>query len=281
MAKFIFITDTHIGALSSGYFEQQKYPERLTGILLMLEHWIQEAGDIDFIIHGGDMVEASSDELIQTAVDTMAQLSVPVYLCLGNHDFSDQSTTDKWLHKAPDFFVGNSSTYTIQVDEYLIHVLPTQYGDAPCLFPEQLEYLDTALDKYAKLPHIVVTHYPLFNVSPEQLGEKIQTPPTPASIALLKRVELFRNIPLLLCGHNHVNTNIRHCATQVVTCSSLIETPFEFKVIELKHEFVSMKTISLASSMSYIGDYNFNKTFVQGREIDRYFQNKLKDLNLQ
>ena len=44
-------------------------------------------GPVDFVLHGGDMIDSTREEHIDRAAE-MFRLSVPVYLCLGNHDLT-------------------------------------------------------------------------------------------------------------------------------------------------------------------------------------------------
>ena len=57
-----------------------------------------------------------------------------------------------------------------------------------------------------------------------------------------------------------------------VTVSAFTETPFDFKVFEIgKNGSVEMKTVNLASEVSFPTRYDFDKTYVQGRPCDRSF----------
>jgi 3',5'-cyclic-AMP phosphodiesterase len=280
MTKFIFITDTHIGASKTDYFEQQNYPEHLPEVIRELDRWIEAEGDIDFIIHGGDIVTEPTDKLISNAVDVFSQLSLPVYLCLGNHDMSTANSASRWLRDGSEFFPADLLTYTLKTAECLIHILPTQWGEVPyqsdgkgiepCLLPEQIQFINDALSRQAT--HLIVTHHPLLGMLFEQNGVSDCALLPPASLELLKNLKHRKNVPLVVAGHNHVNTIVHHDFTHSVTCSSLSETPFEFKVIEIQEDLLSVKTVSLASRIEFIGNYNFNKTFVQGRSVDRFLE---------
>ncbi|MDD2479120.1 MAG: metallophosphoesterase, partial [Victivallaceae bacterium] len=85
--KFLYIADTHLGGSdSAGYRQQERYLEYFEHLMAVFTQWIKQRGDIDFVIHGGDMVEDSSAENIVEAVRLFEQLPCPVYLALGNHD---------------------------------------------------------------------------------------------------------------------------------------------------------------------------------------------------
>ena len=61
MTKFVYIADSHVGAGETGYHQQPRYADRLPELIVLLDAWIQQNSDIDFVLHGGDMVDAVSD----------------------------------------------------------------------------------------------------------------------------------------------------------------------------------------------------------------------------
>ncbi len=73
-----------------------------------------------------------------------------------------------------------------------------------------------------------------------------------------------------------MNMNIEQEGVNFVTVSALSEVPFEFKVCEVTADRLSMFTVSLQDSLALEGCYDFNKTFVQGREKDRAFSRALR-----
>lgn len=85
MTRLLFISDTHLGAGPMGDQQQKGYPEMLSAILSALQETLRTEGRIDFVLHGGDMIDSTTDANLAGAMVTF-ELSVPVYLCLGNHD---------------------------------------------------------------------------------------------------------------------------------------------------------------------------------------------------
>lgn len=282
MSRFLYIADTHLGAPSSGFQQQPKYPDKLTEIVDALRIWILADGGIDFILHGGDMIEAISDESIRAAVD-LFNLPVPVHLCLGNHDLTSPDAMVRWMDLAPGFFPDQRPDYTINTDDCVIHVVPNHWDDSryhwsTCqdvnLAPEQIAWLRQQLDTNPHLPHILMTHSPVFPVPMEQTGLDAPFHPPPASFTETF-TELAAEHPHLRCvlgAHNHVHMRVRHEGVDYVTVSSLIETPFEFKIFEVTPESITMETIRLAESLDFEGRYDPALSFVQGRPIDRAFR---------
>lgn len=282
MARFIYITDTHYGASDSGYQQQKRYNEKLHEIVQLLEKWIQEDNNIDFILHGGDMVDSATEENIKGA-SRLFDLSVPVYLSLGNHDLTHKGALDIWLKEAPQFFIDNSPNFSIRAENMLLHVIPTQWEDVPYYWGtymnphfmdkqyEKLKHLNTTKKGFT---HILCTHCQLAGVPSEQTGYTEEYHPTEEFFykEVFNIINKNLDIRCVLSGHNHMNTYVEKDDIHFVTASSLVEVPFEFKLIEVTSSELSMSTISLDSKTSFKTIYNYNKTFVQGREKDRNFK---------
>jgi len=285
MARFIYITDTHYGAGDTGYQQQKRYHEKIEEVVQLLDKWIQEDNNIDFILHGGDMVDSATEENIKGA-SKLFNLSVPVYLCLGNHDLTHKDAVNIWLKEAPQFFIDNSPNFSIKAENLFIHIIPTQWGDTPyywgnCMNThfideqyEKLKYLNIVKENYI---HMLCTHCQLAGVPIQQTGYTEEHHPAQEIFykQVLNIIKNNSNIRCVLSGHNHINTCIEKDGIRLVTASSLSEVPFEFKLIEVSSSEVCMSTISLDSKTSFKSLYNYNKTFVQGREKDRNFKIKL------
>lgn len=281
MTKFLYIADTHIGADSTGYQQQKKYPEQLTEIMKALRAYIAVNNDIDFVLHGGDMIESTTDENILAAVETF-DLPVPVYLCLGNHDLTESNAVDRWLNLAPHFFVNGSPNYTIESEYCITHVLPSHWGEKPFFWDnvqrpnfscEQVEFLSRGLSVRTDLPHIILTHSPVFGLSVEQTGlsEPYHSPISSFTEEMISIVEKHKSIKCVLGAHNHINMRVDVGGVEFVTVSSLIEVPFEFKLFEVTPQRIEMKTVGLHSLFN--AEYDIKKSYVQGRYIDRSFSN--------
>jgi len=282
MTKFLYIADTHLGADSTGYQQQKKYPERLPEIMQALGEYIAVNNDIDFVLHGGDMIESTTDDNILAAVETF-DLPVPVYLCLGNHDLTESNAVDRWLKLAPHFFVNGSPNYTIETENCIIHVLPSHWGDAlffwdnvqrPHFSCEQVEFLSNGLSVKTELPHILSTHSPVFGLPIEQTGlsEPLHRPTPSFAEEMISIVERHKSIKCVLGAHNHMNMRVDFGGVEFVTVSSMIEVPFEFKVFEVSPERIEMKTVGL-NALDFDAEYDIKKSYVQGRDIDRSFSN--------
>lgn len=281
MSRFLVIADTHFGAPSTGFQQQPKVPEKLPEILDALRNWILDDGGIDFILHAGDMVEASSDDSLRSAVD-LFNLPVPVYLCLGNHDLTAPDAMARWMERAPVFFPNGRPEFTLTRVDCVIHVAPNHWDESRYhwttrqdvnLSPDQITRLRQQLQNRPDLPHLLMTHSPVFAVPVEQTGLDAPFHPPLASFTetFTGLAAEHRNLRCVLGAHNHVNMRVRCAGVDYVTVSSLIETPFEFKVFDVTPDSITMETVSLADRLDFEGRYDPAMSFVQGRPIDRAF----------
>lgn len=281
MTRFVYIADTHLGATEDGYHQQPRYAERLPTLLIALGAWIQAQGDIAFVLHGGDMVDQATSTTLSAARE-MFRLSIPVYLCLGNHDLTVPDAVTLWLREAPGFFPDQRLTYSLTLPDCVIHVVPTQWcatpffwveEQTPHFLAEQRAYLATALECHTDRRHLLCTHSEVLGVSPEQTGlaEPIHAP-LPAFTQMI--FALTRTYPQLcgvLSAHNHINTHSVQGNADLITVSALTETPFEFKVFTVTATEFTMETVNLLPVVEFKAAYNFDKTYVQGRHKDRVF----------
>jgi DNA repair exonuclease SbcCD nuclease subunit len=284
MTRFIFITDTHIGARDQGYHQQPRYTDFLPLLMQNLKAWIRSDSRIDFVLHGGDIVDAVSIETIKAAC-SIFDLQVPLYLCLGNHDMLHPHAEEMWLEYGERFFPEGKLNYTLSFEEVVLHVMPTYWGEKPYFWdghqprPEfhrdQEQYLRAALSTDQQKPHVLCTHSEIAAVPIDQTGFKqpYHAPTSSFTDTVAVWVQAYPNIRCVLSGHNHINTCVRfwQSGTYAVTSSAFSETPFEFKVLEITKRHMKMHTESLLQLCRLDADYDFNKVFVQGRLKDRIF----------
>lgn len=291
MTKFIFLSDSHVSMPGGhmAYTQQKSYVHKIKDILLCLDDWIKGEGDIDFVLHGGDMINDTNTD-ISLARD-LFNLSVPVYLCLGNHDLTVENGFELfWLKEAPEFFLDSSPNFTIHSGNTLVHVIPNQWETdkpyfwksslIPHYLPDQMKELAQKLEKYPNSIHFLTTHTSILGIPTDQTGlhfpyfESGQEF-TQKIMGFIKKYPQIRGV---FHGHTHLNALVKHkdVNTRFISASAFSESPFEFKVIEVTPSFITMKTYSLMDKVDFKVEYNFNKTFVQGRSIDRSFVDDLK-----
>ena len=280
MTRFIYLSDTHWGVDAPGYTMQASQPTMLPQLLDALGEWIGEHGPVDFVLHGGDMVDSTSAENIERAAEHF-QLPVPVYLCLGNHDLTRADAVDMWLDLAPQFFI-DSPNFTLETPDVLLHVVPNQWGSAPYFWngvqlphflPEQEVFLSTALKRRPDKVHVLSTHSPFCGVPIDQTGfdGPFHQPPLDFVERGRGLLHAHSHLHALLGAHSHINTCIAQGNGHFVTTSSFVEVPYDFKCVEIADGRLSMTTHSLDRSVDFCASYDYEKTFVQGRACDRAF----------
>ena len=280
MTRFIYLSDTHWGNNNPGYTMQHTQPNRLPELLAALEEWIKTHGTIDFILHGGDMIDSTNPKNIDFIAQAF-ELSVPVYLCLGNHDLTCENALEIWLDRAPHFFQG-AANFSIETSDCLLHVVPNQWGPMPYYWDglqephfsvEQEQFINNGLERDLRRVHILSTHSPFHGVPIEQSGFKniYHHPPqtfVERGHSLLKE---HHNLQCILGAHSHINTCIEQNGNYLITSSSFVEMPFDFKCINISEGQITMATHCLVDHIDDVGTnhYDFSKTFVQGRTCDR------------
>lgn len=280
--KFVYIADTHIGCREgAGYQMQRRYGGSYTLELFgVLADRVRQEGDVDFVLHGGDAVDEATPENLDLAKALFALMPCPVYLTLGNHDLTESGAREKWFEVAPELFPNGQTEASfvwggVRFDLLTSHWGKTKYfwnssePQIPWFSEEQLEVLRTGPTSPQR---VIISHAPPCGVPLEQTGyeKPIHSPEGDFENVVESLCATYAPV-LWLGAHNHMNLLSTVGKTHRVTCSSLTETPFEFKVFEIREGHVSMKTVSLRDQVSFTGPYDYTKRYVQGREIDREF----------
>jgi predicted phosphodiesterase len=265
-----------------GYHQQPPYPERVAQLLGLLDRWIREQGDIDFCLHGGDMINSSDGDNIRSARETF-DLAVPTYLCLGNHDLTTPDALEKWLSEAPRFFSDYRPEFSLELADCTVHVLPNHWEERlyywddrqePRFAEAQLAAVEARLAASPHKPHLLCTHCTVLGVPPEQTGFEApyHAPPPDFARAVTGLADRYPQLRCVLYGHSHLNMAAERRGVQYVSVSGLAETPFEFKVFEVAGGYLRMRTLNLWERIPFDAAYDWDKAFVQGRARDRGFQ---------
>jgi DNA repair exonuclease SbcCD nuclease subunit len=245
-----------------------------------LAQWIDERGNVDFIIHGGDIVDSGIPENISEAAKLFSKLSCPTYLALGNHDLTHEKSLKYWMQYASVFFINNKPDFCFTYDDIRFDIICSHWGKTPYLWnyeepqiPYFSEHQVEILNQNSKSENrILITHASVCGLPPEQTGLTVPLhAPEGDFHSRIKRLAGKYDYALILGAHTHMNLNVRLENTQYVTCSALTESPFEFKFFELEEGRMTMKTICLSDFVNFKYEYDFGKSYVQGRPCDRCF----------
>ncbi len=276
--KFLYLADTHLGGSDDqGYRQQNRYLSHIQELISGLKNWLETMGDIDFILHGGDMVDVGNPANIRQAAELFGGLGCPVYLALGNHDLSEAESYVDWMRYAPGFFPGGSGNFQLTCDGVNMVVLSAHWGETPYRWfidEPQIPYFDAAqLELLKDAADIIVSHAPPCGLPASQTGIDCELhPPKGDFLHRVGALARQARAKLVLGAHNHMNLHVERETTRLVTASAFTETPFEFKIIESDATgTIRMETVGLAAVMPFQTVYDFGKTYIQGRPCDRSF----------
>jgi hypothetical protein len=281
MTRFIYLADSHIGANPMGYHQQNAYPEHMTEIAAALTKMAGGLAPLDFVLHGGDMIDFTSKDNI-VAASRIFDVGLPVYLCLGNHDLTSDDALEQWLTHAPEFFPGASPDFSLITADCVIHVLPNQWGEKPFFWKDtqapaftkgQHAWLNERLASDSHKPQLLLTHSPVLGVPPQQTGfdHPFHAPPATFRDEVLGICGKCSTIRCVLGAHSHINTRERRDNVEFITVSALAEMPFEIKLFEVSAEAMSMTTMSLPLSLQRGFLYDSSRSYIQGTGEHRTF----------
>jgi len=276
--KFIYIADSHIGGSDeSGYRKQPRYLRYFQELIDSLGKYIKNRGDIDCIIHGGDMIDKTSPAAISMAVNFFDQLPCPTYLALGNHDLTTPDSIALWMQYAPQFFPDGKPDFRLIFSGVQLDCLACNWGEKPAFWnpqePQQPWLTTKQLTQISTLEEncftqLIITHSPVYGLPPEQHGGTgiLHAPAGNFNETIDK---CLNNTALVLGAHTHMNMCLAKNNCHFVTVAAFSETPFEFKLIEVTPQKLSMQTLQLSNQVSFSTEYDTKSAYVQGRQCDR------------
>ena len=109
------------------------------------------------------------------------------------------------------------------------------------------------------------------HLAPEQTGlDAPEHEPWPSfQAAVFEFIKGHPGIRCVLGGHNHTNTLGRVHNAVAVSVSAFVSTPFEFKIVEVSEDDLTVTTLDLFAEVGFEARYDLNRAFVQGRTCDR------------
>lgn len=281
--KIIYLTDTHIGAGTAGFQQQPRQMDRLDEIFQALKHFIH-SNDVELVIHGGDITNDGNSAQIRQAVEQMKMLEVPVAYCLGNHDLAQTDSFKIWQSvPIPNHFSPADTILSLNEGVDLILINNTwwngsafrmhwQEDEIPysSLADKTLSWLTETLEAAPEKAAIIVVHAPLEALPPRLTGmpEPIHVPTAAYKKKMDDLLSRFPRVKLVLAGHNHVNLAVRFNDQFRLSTASLIESPFEFRLIQLSGKSLRIETLAALPSSSQI-PYDAEKAWVNGQTEDR------------
>jgi hypothetical protein len=202
--------------------DTQVYAERHPEIFLAQARWIAEnAADIGFVVHVGDVVEHNSEAEWELAKRAFSMIPVPYAIAPGNHDMGpngDASTRDTLMHvylesKGEPFEAGRMDNtahlFTREGRDWI--VLALEWGPRDAV----VSWANETLDRHRGRSAIIVTHAYLHSDGTRADRSKPEQPWNPHSYPTAslpggvndgeelwtKLVSRHPNVVLVLSGH--------------------------------------------------------------------------------
>jgi len=241
---------------------------------------------IDLVVHGGDLVDHGTECEIRDAIRFLADLEVPVAYCLGNHDLGTPTSFDLWtnLPHPPsvsraecvvsldglDVVMVNNTWFVDGVEGMF---WKAQTGWQERIAMDKMEWLDRTLARHPHRPAILVIHTPPDPIPPRLTGlpDPIHAAFPPYITQIDQLLSRHQRVKLVLSGHNHVTMATRHGERVHSTTSSLVEPPFEFRVIDFNDDCLQVNTLAAVPMADGIS-YECKRTWANGSTQDREFK---------
>ena len=278
--RFVVISDTHFFAPGKGkdgrwwHRSMHSRPEQIAKAMMQAIVPLKP----EFVIHCGDLTGLCEMENFHYAKSVMDRLGCPWYVVPGNHDTwypgvraalsslyglkSERCYYDQVINDIHFLFLDTCSWASTDgaVSAYLDKEL-CDSGQIAGLYvaEEQLAWLDEQLSRHADKKAILVGHAPVrykasypaqkfWDGTPTENG-RLDVAGAVDGIVNIQQVRQVidgrTNIIAMFNGHWHINDiNVRN---EVVYCqvAALREWPFEFRLVELSGEKLSISTHGL------------------------------------
>ncbi len=304
--RFVILTDTHFappGRGVDGQWWNRTLVSRSAEISEALISTVKKLSP-DFIIHCGDFTHFGDLESFQFGVDIMDRMSCPYNIILGNHDAEHigirKSIASIIENERGKFFyareiAGLRFVFLDGANWITQDGIETEYLDSEIdnagrylgIGPtrEGLDWLKQELAQNQDIPTIIITHAPIhakptYPLSTLQRGKPVKMHPCPyhhfatygaKHESLRDLIAQHTNVVALFAGHWHIASlhsyqGVLHCQT-----GSLMEYPFEFRLLEKDHDLLNLSTIGLNDTQfkndSFISEWN--NQWVAGQPDDR------------
>lgn len=193
------ITDLHItrpGLLACGRVDTA---QALRRAIATINRWTPRP---DAVIATGDLIDTPHLSEYEVLRECLAELTIPLYLVVGNHDHREGLRTafpeHAYLHTGHEFV-----QYRVDLGPLTVLALDTQ--DPPNagghLCEDRLAWLDEQLHACAGRPTIIAMHHPPFDTGIEFMDGYGLTAQGRAGFARV--TSRHRHIDRVICGHLH------------------------------------------------------------------------------
>ena len=147
----------------------------------------------DLVVLTGDLTQLGEAAAYQRLVEHCKQFTCPIYALPGNHDdftVQQQVFTNSAISSEKSFLKHNWHFIALN------SVIPGYNEGA--LSQSELNFLQTALTRYAKLPTVIMLHHHV-----QKVNGDMDTMMLTNAEDFLRVIKPFKNVRLVLCGHVH------------------------------------------------------------------------------
>lgn len=249
--KFAVIADPHMSVAGPNSPENgTKMFKQSVELLQSTVQDINKAGDIDFAVVLGDLTKDSEPWNVDRFKEVMAELNMPYYVVLGNHDVSpvdiNKSQRDPGVSRATMIWAFQGHGYNGPSTHWSTDPLPgvhlvgldtSMTGDwGGRLTKEGLRFLDKDLYANPGKMTVVVLHHQLQPYTEAEVtGDNDFDKFVAYNAEEVKNVlNKYPQVAMTLSGHRHLSTRYKiEGNTAYFTCPSTMTWPMRYVVFEV------------------------------------------------
>ena len=201
LAQFALLGDSHLNHATKG--DEANYTAHFEKAIKQVN-----AAGVDFVLIAGDLTQSGKPDEFSQFKKEISAFSAPVWVVPGNHDVGNKfSPLDKGEHVT----LARMETYEKQIgptwfsaDCTGVHILcvnSSLLGSGYEPEKQMWKFLEKELATSAKVPTILLMHYPFFLKDPVEPGDYWNVEPAPRErlSGLLKK----GNVKMVLSAHLH------------------------------------------------------------------------------
>ncbi|MEO1590739.1 MAG: metallophosphoesterase, partial [Cyanobacteria bacterium J06632_22] len=270
--RFAVVSDLHVALPHTVWDSPKRFhlvEVSIPALEQILTHLAQQ--QLDFLLLPGDLVQHGERDNHKWLVDRLAQLPFPTYVVPGNHDVlmrQGQVIEDHvgrretvslaeftQLYRAHGYSTPNQPYYCHEILDgvHLIGLNSNGFDEKGEQFytgwldPNQLQWLDTQLDRLAGQFVLVMLHHNALEHLPgqscSQVGRRYMVKNAKALTDRLKAAD----VPLMFTGHIHIQDIARDGSLTEITTGSLVSYPHPYRILELTTNPQGQRRLSIES----------------------------------
>ncbi len=300
---FALITDTHFQMPAPADDSVMWNRQLVSQSSKLAELLVQSlnARTLDFVIHAGDLTHQGDRPSFEFVRSTLLRINAPLWFTLGNRDVGGEGVR-AWLastwgleHEAMYFSRYHRGVRYIFLDSNYAHLSSgkeseVQRWDQTKTYSGvgfsslQVEWLQDELARDRETLTFVIAHHPIASkseypiISPRELGSpNRRLGPVWSKLfpvyhkEVLALLESASNVKVVFTGHWHINDITRVNSLYHVKTSSLIEYPFEYRLVSVWDTFLDVSVVRLPAENLITASLvpEWCNEWIQGESFDR------------